>query len=206
MPKRPPVAARTSSQSMQLIVLHVQHSALDSLEIETYRDLLWLVEIFTSKYQYGLAKEALRSSIYVKFGVPRAHLVWEEIQGMVQLIPKEVDEGKPHLSTKPIYIYILLLYYIKLYYIILYYMYISYYIYRVKAWRSRRHIMLICSSRSKKKLSWDRCCCNTCCAVSCIKAHLRVKAWVALNTFKYICILNHIESNTTKMDKVCLSQ
>lgn len=106
MPKRPPVAARTSSQSMQLIVLHVQHSALDSSEIETYCDLLWLVEIFTSKYQYGLAKEALRSSIYVKFGVPRAHLVWEEIQGMVQLIPKEVDEGKPHLSTKQIYIYI----------------------------------------------------------------------------------------------------
>ena len=25
---------------------------------------------------------------------------------MVQLIPKEVDEGKPHLSTKQIYIYI----------------------------------------------------------------------------------------------------
>ena len=40
MPKRPPVAARTSSQSMQLIVLHVQHSAPDSSEIETYCDLL----------------------------------------------------------------------------------------------------------------------------------------------------------------------
>jgi hypothetical protein len=170
MPKRPPVAARTSSQSMQLIVLHVQHSALDSSEIEAYCDLLWLVEIFTSKYQYGLAKEALRSSIYVKFGVPRAHLVWEEIQGMVQLIPKEVDEGKPHLSTKQIYIYI------SIYF-------------RVKAWGSRKHIMLICSSRSKKKLRPV-----LLQHLLCRKLHKSTPESEGLSSIEYIWIYLHIES------------